>query len=182
MAGIIEQAQEGNLSPDNIRAQMHVPKNLEGAYNKIILAGMKVMFDKSTHEMMLKEINGPGTMAQRLGKGITGLMAVLWQQSNKTMPPNLMIPAGIELMAHAVDYVKKSGQEVSNEEFGEAVQIFVQNTLQAFGLDPEKVAMIGARGAEGMSGEGPAPEAPMMDEAAGAGVPAAPDETQPQGV
>lgn len=186
MAGLIQESMSGSLTPDNIRSKLHIPPQLEGAYQKIILAGMKVMFDKSTHQLMIKELDGPGDMATRLGKGMTGLMSLLWQQSNKTLPPNLIIPAGLELMAHAVDFLKKAGQDVTDQEFGEAVQVFIQNTLKAFHLDPEKVAMIGARGAQGEQAPAadaaanadqqaaqPAPEEPGM---------AAPDETQPQGV
>lgn len=149
MAGIVNQTMQQGLTPDNIRSRFHIPPSMQDAYQRIVLAGMKVMFDPQTHKLMLDALDGPGDMPDKLGKGIASLMGLLWQQSNRTMPPQLMIPAGLELLAHAVDFLNKSGQQVSNQDFGDATQVFIQTMLEMFHLDPEKVAMLGSRSVPG---------------------------------
>lgn len=162
MEGLIQQQSQDALTPGAIRSQMHIPANLQDAYQRIVLAGMKVMFDKSTHKLMLEELDGPGTMGEKLGKGIAGLMILLVQQSNGTLPPQLIIPAALELLAHAADFLKKSGQQVSNEDFGEASQVAISEIMRQFNLDPDKVAAIGSRGVESQGQQAPqTPQAPQ---------------------
>lgn len=167
MQGIIGNEMGDNLSPESIKSTVKVPPQFQDALDRIVLAGMKVMFDKSTHDLMLKELDGPGATGEKLGKGIAGLMALLWQQSNNSMPPQLIIPAMLILLAQAVDFMKKSGEPVSEQDYGEATQVAVGTVLQMFNLDPNKVAAIGARGMQGAEG-GQQPQAPAAPAAPGA--------------
>ena len=109
-------------------------------YQKVVLAGMKVMFSKETHEMVLEQMQASGPMGVKLGKSIAGLMLLLFQQSNKTLPPQLLVPAGAYLMAQAADYVKKSGQPVSSMDVAQGMEIMVDTLLHQFGVDPNKLA------------------------------------------
>ena len=84
-------------------------------------------------------------MPQKLGQGIASLMAMLFQESQKSIPPQLMVPAGMVLMAHAAEFLTKSGQSVAPEEFGAAQQIMIEAILKAFGVDPAKVAAAGGQ-------------------------------------
>lgn len=146
-AGPADQAQdqappqggEGDFSPASVRAGMHLPPGLQDAYERVVAAGMKVMFDPATHDQMTQLLQQPGSMGEKLGKGIAGLMLLLYQQSNKTLPPQVIIPAGIELASHAVDFLKQAGQEVQMQDVGEGVTIFLTTIMQKFGLDPSKV-------------------------------------------
>ena len=52
----------GKLSPDAIKAQMHLTGNQGAQLDRIVLAGRKIMFSPQSHKMMLDQLNGPGTM------------------------------------------------------------------------------------------------------------------------
>lgn len=125
---------------NQIRANMKLPPQLQVPMQKVVLAGMKVMFDPKTHQLMLDELNRPAPLDQNLADGIVGLMVILFKQSNQTMPPQVVIPAGIDLLMQAVDFIEKSGiKQIDNAIIGSATTKFIQGILAKFGLDPNKV-------------------------------------------
>ena len=65
---------------------------------------------------------------------------MLFQESNKTMPPEVIIPAGMELLMRAVDFLKDSGLEkVNNKDVGDAMEIMITTILKTFGIGPEQM-------------------------------------------
>lgn len=141
MAGIIQNEMEGgDLAADKVNAQIKMPPELQEAYDRVVLAGMKIMFSKETAGKVLKAIQGPGPISKRLGVGIAGLIATLFQQSNKTIPPQVIIPAGTNLLMQAADFLKRSGVEkITDKEIGEAMQVMLNTVLDMFGVDPMKL-------------------------------------------
>lgn len=147
--GIIDS--QAAVTPQSVMAHMHLPPHMQQPFQAVIVAGMKVLFSQQTHAMVLKQINGPGPMSQKLGDGIAGLMALLFQESQRSIPPQLLIPAGMVLMAHAADYLNKTGNPVTSQDFGLATQVMVESLLKAFHVDPAKLqAHIAAGGRGGM--------------------------------
>lgn len=132
---------QGNeLTPETIDKNIKVPAELQEAYERVVVAGMKIMYSKESHRVMLEEIKRPGPMGQRLGKGITGLMLLIIKESNNTVPPAVIIPAGIKLLMETVDFLRKTGiADPTNEEIGQGVEIFITSILQQFGADPAKL-------------------------------------------
>lgn len=141
MAGLIQENMSGDeLTPEKVNSQIKMPPELQEAYDRVVLAGMKVMFSKATHDKVLKAIQGEGPLAKRLGVGIAGLMAELFKQSNQTIPPQVLIPAGTNLLVQAADFLKRTGAEqVDNQTLGEAMQVMVNTILDMFGIDPMKL-------------------------------------------
>jgi hypothetical protein len=142
--GMIQQEMarpEGDeLTTDSVKKNINMPPELQEAYERVVIAGMKVMFSKESHRAMLAEIQRGGPVAERLGKGISGLVLMLFQESNKTMPPEVIIPAGMELLMRAVDFLKDSGLEkVNNKDVGDAMEIMITTILKTFGIGPEQM-------------------------------------------
>lgn len=131
-----------------LRKKMEVPGPLGEQLDKVVLAGMKIMFDQKTHHLMAQELDRDGDTAEKLGMGVAGLMGLLMEQSQRSIPPQLLIPAGVVLMGHAADFVRKSGDDVTDEEFGEAVEVFLDTIMGQAGIDSNKVAEFKPR--EGM--------------------------------
>ncbi|CAB4159587.1 hypothetical protein UFOVP715_16 [uncultured Caudovirales phage] len=128
------------LTNEAVSKDIKMPPELQEAYDRVVIAGMKVMFSKESHRAMLQEIQRPGPMGQRLGKGIAGLLLLLFKESNGTMPPAVMIPAGVKLLMEAVDFLRKSGLEKpTNADIGEGIQIMMTTVLEKFGVAPEKL-------------------------------------------
>ena len=152
-----DKAPAGKTSPEAIKAGMHLTGNQGAQLDKIVLAGQRVMFDAKTHKMFLEQLDGPGTTAQKLGQGVAGLMGLLWQESRQSLPPELLIPAGMCLVAVAADFLRKGGMDVSDEDVAGGIEALVTALLQAGGVDPDKMAELGARGGK-TDGTMPAPK------------------------
>jgi hypothetical protein len=133
-------------TPEAIQASLHLTPQQQNQLQRIVLAGQKVMFDAKTHKMMLDQIKAPGNIAQKLGQSIAGLMGLLWQESRNSLPPNLMIPSGMVLMAHAAKFMNQAGQTVTPTDFAVATKVMVTAILKAGGVDPDKLAEYGGKG------------------------------------
>ena len=128
------------LNLSTIRSGIKLPPELEEMYQRVVIAGMKVMFSDESHHLLEKELQGPGTTDEKLGRGLAGLMLLLFKQSNKTLPPQVIIPAGIELMMNAVEYFQKTDKvKISDQDIGHAIQIMLGVLMHAFGAQPNEV-------------------------------------------
>lgn len=130
------------ITEESVKSQLHLTGKQGAQLERIVLAGRKVLFSKESHQLMLKELDGPGTISQKIGQGVAGLMALLWQE-HPALPPNLMIPGGMLLVVVVADFLKKAGQEVTDAEIGGAIETMTTAILHAGGIDSDKVASMG---------------------------------------
>ncbi len=173
MAGIVQEKmarpQGDELTPDRVKGEIQMPPELQEAFTRMVIGGMKVMFDQKTHKMMLDQLRQQGPLGQRLGEGIAGLVLLLFKESNQTLPPQVLIPAGIELLMQAVEFLRKSGlEEVTNEDIGEGMRIFITVLLEKFGMSADKLAALAAQYAKSdiPDQQGAAPPAPPEEQEA----------------
>lgn len=136
-----EQAAEGGeeLTPESARAQMKLPPDLVQVYERVVDGGLKLMFSERTREQTLQFMQGEGDPSEKMGEGVAAVMATLFKQSNNTMPPQVIIPAGIELLLHAVDVVRKSGGEWSQDDTAESMANMVEAIFRQFGTSLDQV-------------------------------------------
>lgn len=130
----------GKITAQNVQAKMHLTPRQAMLMQKIVLAGMKVMFDAKTHHLLLDQIKGPGTISQKIGQGVAGLMALLMQESKNSLPGELLIPAGMVLCCKAAEFLRGSGQNVSDADLAEAMNVMITAILHTTGTDPDKLA------------------------------------------
>lgn len=139
MAGIINPATA--LSPEALMAKMHLTPQQKPQLAKIVEAGKRVMFDEKTHHLMLEAMQqGEGPIEQKIGGGVVSLLGILWQESKQSLPPELVIPAGVILVAEACDFLNKSGDPVTPEQQGAATEFMLDTFLKGAKLDSNKLA------------------------------------------
>jgi len=130
----------GELSSDKIAEGIKMPPELQEAYERVVIAGMKVMFSKESHKFFIEQLQAEGQMAEKLGKGVAGLLVYLYKESNNTIPSEVMIPAGIRLLTKAADFINQSGSaKVTNQEIGDAMELMISTILQQAGVSPEQM-------------------------------------------
>lgn len=130
-----------DLDTEAIKDNIKMPPELQEAYERVVIAGMKVMFSKESHKLMLDELQKEGPVGQKLGMGIAGLMLLLVKESNSTIPPEVIIPAGINLLTRAADFIRKSQiEKITNADIGDAMEVMISTILQKFGVEPEQMA------------------------------------------
>jgi hypothetical protein len=163
MKGMLNLPQPGapselaDLSPDSLRAQMKVQGPQGEQLDRIVLAGKKVMFSEQSHELVMQQLQGPGELRDKIGQGVAGLLGLLMQESNNSLPPELLIPAGLILVAEAVRFLREAGQDVSDEDVGGSMAVLVSSLMRAGGVDPEKAKELGGKGAPGAAPKGAMP-------------------------
>lgn len=119
-----------------------VPPKDKAAYDKIVLAGMKVMFSKETHGQLLQGLQESPEM-KTVVDGIIGILGILFQESRNTMPVGPMILAGQSLLMEGLDFMEQGGMiEVTPDLLAEATQLYIETLLPKLGMTPEKMAAI----------------------------------------
>ena len=146
--------------------QQSIPANLQDIYGKAVLSGMRIMFDSKSHQMMLDQLNQPGPLAKRISDGIISLMFMLWTQSNKTLPPQIIVPVTLTLTLKAFDFLQQSGDpQATKQVLGDATEQAVQGIMDRFKAQP------GQGGGNAQAPAAPAASAPagggMLDAAGG---------------
>lgn len=144
--GLIQskQAPEGrdDFSPEKIQEGIQIPGEFQEAYERMVAAGMSMMFSKESNQAAIESfMRIEGSTAQKLGQGIAGLLGMIVKSSNNTVPPQVIIPAGVSLLIQAADFMRKTKlAEINNQVIGDAMDVMISTVLEAAGLDVQKIA------------------------------------------
>lgn len=123
---------------NKVRAGIKVPNHLQVPLQKIELAGKKVMYSKDTHQLVMQAMSGDKPWEEKIATGIADLMAILYKQSNNSMPPQLIVPAAILLMCDAIEFMQQSGQ-APQLDIGTTMEGTIVMTLTKFGVKPDQI-------------------------------------------
>jgi hypothetical protein len=132
--------QRVDIKPIVAEAMNGVPANLREPLDKVVLSGMRIMFDQASHKMLLDELDKPGPLATRISNGIIALVYMLWEKSNKTIPPQIIVPATLILTLRAFEFLQESQDpEATAQVLGEAVDQAVTGVMERFNAGPDKI-------------------------------------------
>ena len=63
-------------------------------------------------------------------------MVYMFNESNGTMPQEIIVPAAMLLLLKAADFVNQSGKgNISDEEIGQAMEILIDSLFDGLGVD-----------------------------------------------
>jgi len=100
------------------------------AYTKILLAGMKVMFSKETHQMLIKGVEDAPDKVDMIVKSVIGILGILYKQSRGTMPIGAMVLAGNAMLMEALDFAEQSGMvTIDAPTLGTATQAYIEHIM-----------------------------------------------------
>lgn len=119
-----------------------LPPNDHDAYRRIVVAGMKVMFDESTFADIFNSFNAERPVPS-LVNGVLGLGVLLMKKSKGTMPVPAAIAAMNTLMLHAMDFLGKAGKlQITPELVAEATTTFLETVMQKMGMNQQTMGKI----------------------------------------
>lgn len=106
-------------------------------YDRIVLAGMKVMFDPATSQIAMEQIQGDDK-PEDIGRACVDLLMLLYQQSRGTMPQEAGIHAGAALCAHALEFAAKAGMGVTfdSDTYARTVKAYSAYLMKKLGFTP----------------------------------------------
>jgi len=133
--------------------QAHIPELeqmqalLEGklgdAYERVVTAGMKMMYAEENAEMIQGLIlNDEVPVANKLGEGIANLLVMMDNQGNGTIPKEILIPVGVTLMFEAADYLYEVGVEVTEQDLGTGLELMIEGIFVGYGIDPAQIEKV----------------------------------------
>jgi hypothetical protein len=113
---------------------------LGDAYDRVLTAGMKLMYSADNSQMMQQIIMDEQIpVANKLGEGIANLLVMMDNQGNGTIPKEVLVPVGVALMFEAADYLFEVGIEFTENDLGGALELLIRSILVGYGLDPSKI-------------------------------------------
>jgi len=90
--------------------EQKVPADQQASLQRIILAGQKILYDKTTNSAVEKRLQSSDNPAAAAGAGAAELLSVLMRESRGTLPKALIGPATGVLLTEILDYMKQTGR------------------------------------------------------------------------
>lgn len=136
------------------QVEAQVPADLRNTYDRIFLAGQKVMYSPETREMMMRQFSSQQNIAEAAGEGIAKLFAMLISESKGTLNMKAAIPAMTALLCDGLDFLEGAGRvRVDERVLADATSEMGSAILQVLGVTPEKMQGILAAGGEKQQGQ-----------------------------
>lgn len=157
-----------DVAPIVAKVREGMPPDLQPIYDKAVLSGMRIMFDKNSFQMTMDELKKPGPLATRLSNGTIALVYMLWETSKKSLPPQIIVPLTLTMTLKAFDFVQMiQDPEATKETMGEACANAVQGVMDRFGATEDKLPELVKGGGQVPAQPGAAPAAAPAPAAAG---------------
>ena len=127
-----------------------VPAEMKGAFEKIVMAGLKVMHDPKTHDMTTKQLTKEGDPVHNAAEGTASLLAILYKESKGTMSMKAGIPAAQVLLCEALSFMEETKiiPQVTNDMVATATKDMMAYILQLFGVSKDQIAKYMQAGAQ----------------------------------
>lgn len=148
---MLDMAQEGKqaVSKYKSRADQVIPPQLLPAFERVVVAGHKLLYSKEMKELIDKQLAMDTPIEQKMAEGATALILILAQRSKPQMPPELLVPGAIEMLFEGIDYLTQAGmiEPLNEEQTKFAVQITIALVLQKLGVAKEQIMQALTKGA-----------------------------------
>lgn len=117
--------------------EKNIQPHLKPAYDKIVVAGMKVGLNGGKDSPLAKLITMENPAAEA-GKGAASLVLILRKNSKDSMPQNVMVTAGGTLTLYALEFLEDSKTiTVGKEEITAAMKAYTNTIFKALGITPQ---------------------------------------------
>lgn len=111
---------------------MQMPEKDMADFEKVVLAGMRLMYNEKTFAIFQRGLTRTDRpVPQRLAAESAGLMKMLYDKSNGTMPKQIIAPAAAMLLMEMGKFMTEAGiEQVTSEQVREATGLLM-NALKA---------------------------------------------------
>lgn len=134
-----------------------VPADLKDAVARVVAAGHKMIYSPAMREELRAEVARDVPVPQKMAEAIVGLLLTLDKQSQGGLPMGAIFPAAIELLGEAAEILTAAGQQVTQADFNEALQMVFVLTGKKLGATDDQLMQTARQAA----GAGAAAGVPM---------------------
>ncbi|MBP9870281.1 MAG: hypothetical protein KBC53_02120 [Nitrosomonas sp.] len=164
-----EMGNEGSaftINSDQIEAGVkdQMDKTQSGNLDRVLSEGNKLLFGKDTHYQLMDSLQGSADISGDLGNGAFNMMGMLLKSSGNSIPGDVILPAGVILLARASEFLNESKTvQVTDDDFEEAAHLFTVKTMNAYDKDFQgKMKQYSAPGVQEDSGDEQQPDVDGM--------------------
>lgn len=164
-----EMGNEGSaftINSDQIEAGVkdQMDKTQSGNLDRVLSEGNKLLFGKDMHYQLMDSLQGSADISGDLGNGAFNMMGMLLKSSGNSIPGDVILPAGVILLARASEFLNESKTvQVTDDDFEEAAHLFTVKTMNAYDKDFQgKMKQYSAPGVQEDSGDEQQPDVDGM--------------------
>jgi len=160
MAGLIRDSMKFDHAAELKKMRSIMPKEMQDGFERVVLAGKKILYSNETREMVDKFLNSDAEVAEKLGLGVANVMILIDNKANGNIPKEVIIPAATVLLFDAADFLRKTGEKVTAQDIGMAYEMMFFAIFEAYGMAPDQVEQVFDK--MGAEGQEPQPEEEMQ--------------------
>ena len=113
---------------------MEMPVQDQESLQKVVMAGMKLMYDPKIFPMFEQGLKSKAPLPDMLAAQAVGLLKLLMDKSQGTIPKNVILPAAVMLMLEMGDFmVKAKMAQPTQADMQAAVKKVVELAMKVFG-------------------------------------------------
>ncbi|MEO6363924.1 MAG: hypothetical protein ABIO71_11885 [Caldimonas sp.] len=116
-----------------------VPADQHDAIDRTVAAGMKLMYSSEMADERQAAIKGQEPVPKRIADNVTGLMLTLDGHSKGGIPPAVIFPAAVMLASEAATLLSKAGQQVTQQDYSESLQILYVQLGKKLGASDDEL-------------------------------------------
>ncbi|MFA7253837.1 MAG: hypothetical protein WC107_04740 [Patescibacteria group bacterium] len=145
-----------------IKEQMD--KTQSSNLDRVLNEGNELLFGEDTHYQLMDSLQGSKDISGDLGNGAFNIMSMLIKESGNSIPGDVILPAGVILLARASEFLNESKTvQVTDDDFEEAAHLFTVKTMNAYDKDFQgKMKQYSAPGVQEDSGDEQQPDVDGM--------------------
>lgn len=143
-----------------------LPEELREPFERVVLAGMKILYSPKMKGTIEQELAKNAPVERKLAEGTAGLMALIDSQAKKGLPREIIIPAGIELLHEAADFLQSTGRiQASPEQLQQASMYLAVILAKRYGASDQDIqGMFAGQAKPPAAGAEPPAPAPQEEE------------------
>lgn len=137
---MLGQASDPMLQKAEQQIQSKVAPQLQDALARTVHAGLTIMYSPQKQQERMQHLNTSTTPAKDAGEGAARMMTILYNQSKKTMPTDIIVPAAMIFAFEYLDLVAKAGKaKITPQLLEQATMATSHAVLPMFGVTPDKL-------------------------------------------
>lgn len=128
-----------------------VPEQDKAQFERVVLAGKKILFDPKFHNNMelVKNPESRKNPVETISTGVSGLMELIYLQSNKKFSPNAVILGGCVLMCEVLDFAERAYNiQIDNQLVANTWKLTMDKVMKRLGVTPEALQQAIQKGAK----------------------------------
>jgi hypothetical protein len=143
-----EAADQGKgQNPDMAQDEEQATPEEQQAYDQVVMAGAKMLYDEKTHQSIMELLQGAkNTPARAIASAVMLVIQKLKDASKDSIPAPVVLPAAAEIAQLVAELAQKAGFfKVSDAVMQSAGQIFIPQVAELYGVNEEELQALSAK-------------------------------------